>query len=139
MDENDEVYEEKEVYCIVTLKLTSEEFLVLSASMSLANIAVNNVSLAKKLDDKQAKRYCRAVKDIIDYSEANESIVLKLYNIATSKLGIKSPKSAYCRYLRDKDNPLYPQGCQLGNATSPLWCEQKERCCYFEKQEVKNG
>jgi hypothetical protein len=44
--------------------------------------------------------------------------------------------SGFCNHLRDKQNPLYPQGCHLGNATSPVWCEKKERCWYFEYQVV---
>jgi ribosome-binding protein aMBF1 (putative translation factor) len=45
--------------------------------------------------------------------------------------------SEYCKHLRNKEKPFYPQGCALGNATSPLWCEKKEhRCQYFENQDV---
>ena len=43
-------------------------------------------------------------------------------------------RSQYCDNLRDKKSPLYPQGCKLGNATSPLWCEKKERCGHYENK-----
>ena len=43
----------------------------------------------------------------------------------------------FCKHLRNKEAPLYPQGCMLGNATSPLWCEKKERCCDWETSEDK--
>jgi hypothetical protein len=49
--------------------------------------------------------------------------------------GGKKDTSEYCDNLRDKDNPRYPQGCKLGNTTSPLWCEKKERCYDFKAQE----
>lgn len=52
------------------------------------------------------------------------------------KVCFTEPKdtSGFCKHLRDKKAPLYPQGCQHGNTTSPLWCEKKERCHYFEYQ-----
>jgi hypothetical protein len=43
--------------------------------------------------------------------------------------------TAFCKHLRNKEAPLYPQGCMLGNATSPLWCEKKERCYQWEANE----
>lgn len=43
----------------------------------------------------------------------------------------------FCKHIRNKESPLYPQGCMLGNATSPLWCEKKDRCCDWEASENK--
>jgi hypothetical protein len=54
------------------------------------------------------------------------------------KAHAKKDTSKFCDHLRDKNTPCYPQGCKLGNATSPLWCEKKERCHYFKAQETNH-